>query len=68
MKKAGPCGLVLVILSLAWWAPLRMSDPRWDSAIADVHACIKLFREGGRGIKRNRKEGGSTRAAKKVKA
>lgn len=45
-----------------------MSDPQWDSAIADVHACIKLFREGGRGIKRNRKEGGSTRAAKKVKA
>lgn len=68
LKKAGPTGLVLVIISLAWWAPLRSTDPRWDSSVADVHACLKLFLEVGKGKKRGRKEGGPDKIAKKQKA
>ncbi len=48
LQKPGPTGLALVIISLAWWAPLRVTDPRWNSSLADVHACVQFLLEGRR--------------------
>ncbi|KJA24432.1 hypothetical protein HYPSUDRAFT_200645 [Hypholoma sublateritium FD-334 SS-4] len=67
IKKAGPVGFILVIIALAWWAPLHTTDARWNASLDDVHACVKLFLDAGQGIKRKPKEQGAGRGRKKQK-
>ena len=77
LKKTGPCGLALVVFSLAWWGPQRSSDSRWQIAVDDMHACIKWYMnldsptagcpgEGSKGRSTKRKgRGASSGGAKK---
>jgi hypothetical protein len=43
LRKAGPNGVVLLLVSLKWWFGLHKNDARWAMAVTDVHECLKSF-------------------------
>jgi hypothetical protein len=43
LKKAGANGLVVLLVGLKWWAPLRMEDGRWGAVVRDLARCLELF-------------------------
>jgi hypothetical protein len=43
VRKAGPSGLVTLLIGLKWWAGIRDSDPRWGLAVLDFTACLTSF-------------------------
>ncbi|KAJ2912130.1 hypothetical protein MD484_g8291, partial [Candolleomyces efflorescens] len=43
LKKAGPNGLVVLLVGLKWWAPLRVEDGRWGDVVGDLARCLELF-------------------------
>lgn len=40
LKKPGPSGLVIFLMSLKWWSNLRSVDGRWAMAVADLADCL----------------------------
>jgi hypothetical protein len=43
LKKTGPSGIVVVLISLKWWYTVQGEDERWGKAVDDIHECLKLF-------------------------
>jgi hypothetical protein len=43
LKKAGANGLVVLLVGLKWWAPLRTKDRRWGAVVRDLVQCLELF-------------------------
>jgi hypothetical protein len=43
LKKAGLNGLVVLLVGLKWWAPLRGKDRRWGAVVDDVVSCLETF-------------------------
>ncbi|KAJ2913225.1 hypothetical protein MD484_g7189, partial [Candolleomyces efflorescens] len=43
LKKAGPNGIVVLLVGLKWWAPLWGGDERWGAVVEDVVRCLEAF-------------------------
>jgi hypothetical protein len=43
LKKAGLNGLVVLLVGLKWWAPLREEDRRWGDVVDDIVSCLETF-------------------------
>lgn len=43
LKKAGANGLVVLLVGLKWWAPLRTDDWRWGAVVKDFVQCLEIF-------------------------
>jgi len=42
VNKAGPTGIIMVLVGLKWWATLD-EHALWSSAVEDVAACLELL-------------------------
>ncbi|RXW21400.1 hypothetical protein EST38_g4450 [Candolleomyces aberdarensis] len=43
LRRAGHNGLVVLMVGLKWWAPLREVDGRWHTVVDDLAGCLTMF-------------------------
>jgi hypothetical protein len=43
LKKAGANGIVVLLVGLKWWAPLRVKDRRWEAVVKNIVQCLEMF-------------------------
>jgi hypothetical protein len=65
LKKGGASGLVTVLITLKWWAPLTESDSDWKAAVKDIFSCLEYLTDTGSGTKRKGNEENKAKAKKK---
>lgn len=65
LKRAGPSGLVTVMIGLKWWGTAANQNKGWHDAVSDVVSCFKFILDGNEQGKGKRKAMAATQATSK---